>query len=223
MRDYLDRVATGDGEFLDVLPYLGLIRLPAAATSPIVGGDDDDDEAAEICYGILAEKLDQPVLPRADLVVLARGGRCWCRRMNAITWRFQNRTAAPRGRDPLASLDIDPLRPLNNLLWGYIQDEQHRLTTRPARLRVRPPVRPGARGQAGAAGARRRLPLAVHRGVPQPARRCAAVFYTQDDDTTVIADGFRRAQRAQGDAPAAHRRARTTSTATCPGRRGTRC
>ena len=24
-------------------------------------------------------------------------------------------------RDPLANLEIDPLRPLNNLLWGYIQ------------------------------------------------------------------------------------------------------
>ena len=29
---------------------------------------------------------------------------------------------------PLADLEIDPLRPLNNLFWGYIQDEQHRLS-----------------------------------------------------------------------------------------------
>ena len=29
MREYLVQVAAGDGDFLDVLPYLGLIRLPA--------------------------------------------------------------------------------------------------------------------------------------------------------------------------------------------------
>jgi hypothetical protein len=37
--------------------------------------------------------------------------------MNAIRMRLQNR----RGRidrDPLANLEIDPLRPLNNLLWA---------------------------------------------------------------------------------------------------------
>src|SRR5688572_5821418 len=47
--------------------------------------------------------------------------------MNAICMRFQNRRG-PLERDPLADLEIDPLRPLNNLLWGYIQDEYNRLT-----------------------------------------------------------------------------------------------
>ena len=46
--------------------------------------------------------------------------------MNAISLRFQNRRA--RNGDPLANMELSPLRPLNNLLWGYIQDEQHRLT-----------------------------------------------------------------------------------------------
>src|SRR4030095_10531140 len=46
--------------------------------------------------------------------------------MNALSRRFQNiRTG---DRDPLANLELDPLRPLNNILWGYIQDTQHRLT-----------------------------------------------------------------------------------------------
>jgi len=46
--------------------------------------------------------------------------------MNAITLRFQN---VRRGtRDPLAELEIDPLRPLGAFLWGYIQDETHRLS-----------------------------------------------------------------------------------------------
>jgi hypothetical protein len=47
--------------------------------------------------------------------------------MRAIARRFQNKPSR-RGRDPLANLDLDPLRPLNNLVWGYIQDSANRLT-----------------------------------------------------------------------------------------------
>lgn len=46
---------------------------------------------------------------------------------NAISLRFQNKLN-PAIRNPLANLTVDPLRPLGNLLWGYVQDEQHRLT-----------------------------------------------------------------------------------------------
>jgi len=46
--------------------------------------------------------------------------------MNALARRFQN--IRNGDRDPLANLELDPLRPLNNILWGYIQDAQHRLT-----------------------------------------------------------------------------------------------
>ena len=69
MRDYLARVPGGEGEFLDVLPYLGLVRLQLRDV-PVV--DEDNDDAAQVCYGILAEKLTQPVLPRADPLLLAR-------------------------------------------------------------------------------------------------------------------------------------------------------
>ncbi|MFC3282951.1 hypothetical protein [Litchfieldella rifensis] len=49
--------------------------------------------------------------------------------INAITLRFQNRRVRPNGEpDPLANLALDPLRPLNNLLWGYLQDTHQRLT-----------------------------------------------------------------------------------------------
>ena len=47
--------------------------------------------------------------------------------MNAIALRFQN--VRSRGRkDPLAEMEISHLLPLNNILWGYIQDGQHHLT-----------------------------------------------------------------------------------------------
>ena len=47
--------------------------------------------------------------------------------LNAVTRRFQN-IRSPSSPDPLANLEVDPLRPLSNLLWSYTQDEQHRLT-----------------------------------------------------------------------------------------------
>ena len=49
--------------------------------------------------------------------------------INAVAQRFQNRHVGG-GRDPLANLEIDPLRPLNNMLWGYVQDELARLSVR---------------------------------------------------------------------------------------------
>jgi hypothetical protein len=47
--------------------------------------------------------------------------------LNALSLRFQNRRLA-EGRDPLAHLELSPLRPLGAIFWGYVQDEQHRLS-----------------------------------------------------------------------------------------------
>ena len=186
MRDYLERVATGSGEFLDVLPYLALIR--RQLRDVVVTGGDDEDDAAEVCYGIISERLAHPCF----LELLwsywhDEGGLV--QTLNAIAWRFQNRPAGPPGRDPLAGLEIDPLRPLSNLLWGWIQDTQHRLTvarrayeydheyglvlsTKPGR-----PVR--------GADSRSRFIESFHNLLV-----VCAEFYIRDDDTTVIADGF---------------------------------
>jgi len=46
--------------------------------------------------------------------------------LNVILARFQNRRLP--GRDPLARFDITPLLPLRNRLWGFAEDEMHRLT-----------------------------------------------------------------------------------------------
>jgi hypothetical protein len=108
--------------------------------------------------------------------------------LNNVAVRFQNR----RGRgahDPLAALDIDPLRPLNNLLWGYIQDEQHRLSVVRRAYeydhhygltlygRAVPQIRP--------ADSRSRFLEAFHNLLHR-----TAVFYKEDDDTTIKADPF---------------------------------
>src|SRR5215212_1427882 len=47
--------------------------------------------------------------------------------INAISLRFQNKRG-PGDRDVLANLETHPLRPVATLLWGYVQDEDHRLT-----------------------------------------------------------------------------------------------
>jgi hypothetical protein len=108
--------------------------------------------------------------------------------MNAICMRFQNRRG-PNDRDPLANLEIDPLRPLNNLLWGYIQDEYNRLTV-PRRayeydhhygLKIVGKAVPELRS----ADSRSKFIEAFHNLLYR-----TAGFYREDADTTVIADGF---------------------------------
>jgi hypothetical protein len=108
--------------------------------------------------------------------------------MNAICMRFQNRRG-PLERDPLANLELDPLRPLNNLLWGYIQDEYNRLTV-PRRayeydhhygLKLVGKAVPELRS----ADSRSKFIEAFHNLLHR-----TAAFYREDADTTVIADAF---------------------------------
>jgi len=163
------------------IPYFDLLRAKFTdlRTSP--------SDGSALSSFILEERLKHPCLieliwsywmEEAMLVQV----------LNAISLRFQNRRA--RGeREVLAHLDINPLRPLNNLLWGYIQDEQHRLSiTRRAheydhayglRLLGR------AVGELSPVDSRSQFLAAFHRLLHLTAR-----FYQQDDDTTVRADAF---------------------------------
>jgi hypothetical protein len=185
LRDYLTRISAGHGEFLDALPYLGLIRFKLGDVAVV--GSDDDDDAAEICHGILAEKLANPCFLELLWSYWQEEGHL-VQTMNAISWRFQNQISVPSGRDPLAGLDIDPLRPLNNLLWGYLQDQQHQLSTRRRAyeydhhygLALASMPGPPLRG----ADSRSRFIEAFHNLLS-----LCWEFYRQDDDATVIADG----------------------------------
>ncbi|HEY2291506.1 MAG TPA: hypothetical protein VGM86_12470 [Thermoanaerobaculia bacterium] len=107
--------------------------------------------------------------------------------VNAISLRFQNRI--PNDRNPLTQLELSPLRPLSNILWGYVQDEPFRLTVARRSYeyghqyglsligKAVPTMRP--------ADNRSKFLEAFHSLLRQ-----VAVFYKQDADTTVIADGF---------------------------------
>jgi hypothetical protein len=184
--DYLVQVlggAAGD----KTLPYLAVIRskLPdiAIKLSPL---DDVDANRVGQCTGILQDKLTNPCLLELIWSYWHEEGML-VQTMNAITRRFQNVRSSER--DPLANLEIDPLRPLNNVLWGFVQDEQHRLSV--VRRNYEYDHHYGLRleGRAvqrmRAADSRSRFIEAFHNLL-----RMAAVFFKQDDDTTVKADAF---------------------------------
>jgi hypothetical protein len=108
--------------------------------------------------------------------------------LNALCLRFQNRRG-PNAHDPLTNLRLDPLRPLNTLLWGYIQDEHNRLTV--ARRTYEYDHEYGLRlvGKAVAdlqpADSRSKFLEAFHNLLYVTSR-----FYKEADDTTVRADAF---------------------------------
>ena len=137
--------------------------------------------------GVLASRVQVPCLLELIWSYWHEEGML-VQSISAIARRFQN-IRAPGGRDPLAHLEIDPLRPLSNLLWGYIQDEQNLLTVKRRAYeydheyglalygKAVPPLR--------SADSRSKFLEAFHHLL----HRCSA-FYKEDNDTTVIADGF---------------------------------
>lgn len=183
---YLELTAGGPQGALPTLPYLALIRRKLKDVS-VVSKSDKVEGAAVACMEILMTKLTMPCFLELIWSYWHEEGML-VQTMNAITWRFQNRRG-PADRDPLALLEIDPLRSLNNFIWGYIQDEQHRLTVARRAYeydhhygvtllgKAVPPVR--------GADSRTRFLEAFHHLL-----FVCSVFLKEDDDTTVVADGF---------------------------------
>ena len=108
--------------------------------------------------------------------------------INAISLRFQNRRG-PLENDPLGHFETSPLRVLNNLTWGYIQDENHRLTV--LRRAHEYDHHYGlalygkAVGNLRTADSRSRFLEAYHNLI-----YLLTVFYKQADDTTFVPDAF---------------------------------
>ena len=147
----------------------------------------DDIEVSGNCYGILKSRVTGPLAmelwwsywhEEAGIV----------QSMNTILARFQNRRLRS-GPDPLMRFELDPLRPLNNLLWGWVQDELSRLTLRRRSLEYEHEygVRLIGRAVPDAAPVDRRSKFleAFHNLI-----YLTHIFYRQDDDTTVVADAF---------------------------------
>lgn len=164
-----------------VLPYLARVR------QNLNGVERAESPEQELCGKILESKFYSPCLLELIWSYWHEEGML-VQSINAICLRFQNRRRLT-GADPLANLAIDPLRPLSNLLWGYIQDEQHRLTV--ARrayeydseygLTLLGQAAPRARAAESRSGFLAAFHDLLHR---------ASVFYRDDDDTTITADAF---------------------------------
>ena len=107
--------------------------------------------------------------------------------MNSIALRFQNKRRSER--DPLARLEIDPLRPLNNLVWGYVQAEYKRLSVVRRAYEYDHHYGLTLQGKAvpalSTADSRSKFLETFHDLLAK-----AAAFYRADSDTTVIADAF---------------------------------
>ncbi|MBX3304987.1 MAG: hypothetical protein KF751_02930 [Nitrospira sp.] len=186
--DFEKYLETVDGT--TTLPYLAVIRrkLPDIPIKDLEFGEESLTESRlDNCFGILQEKLANPCFLELIWSYWHEEGML-VQTVNAISRRFQN-VRGPSLQDPLSNLEMDPLRPLNNLLWGYIQDEQHRLTV--ARRNYEYDHHYGLRleGQAvqqfRPVDTRSKFLEAFHHLL-----RLCTVFYKQDDDTTVKADAF---------------------------------
>ncbi len=182
------RGVAGDQEVpsLRGLPYFALIRR-ALSEVPIKSGDVIALGGGQPCYGIIPSRAFNPILLELiwsywyEEAGLVQG-------LNAITLRFQNKRAAGL-KNALSHMATDPLRPLNNLLWGYVEDESQRLSL-----------------------ARRSYEYAHHYGLPMQGKAVPTLepidnrrpflksfhtllhlcsrFYREADDATVVADGF---------------------------------
>lgn len=108
--------------------------------------------------------------------------------MNAVAQRFQN-VRGNGDRDPLANVEITPLRPLSNLLWGFVADEPNRLSVRRRAYEYVHQYGLTLFGKAAssinAADRRSKFLEAFHNLLFQ-----ASIFFKEDFQTTVIADGF---------------------------------
>lgn len=163
------------------LPYLrGILKA-------ILGSDEKEwKERLPYCEGVLMYRFTCPSMIELIWSYWHEEGML-AQTLSAITLRFQNRRGGQR--DPLAQLEIDPLRPLNNLLWGYIQDELHRLTVVRRAYEYDHHYGMTLHGKAvptlRSADSRSKFLEAFHNLL----HRCS-IFYREDADTTVISDGF---------------------------------
>ena len=179
--DYLEQLENEEGK---VLPYFKLIREKLSEV-PLKTGSELNSTA---CYGILKSRLQAP--PLMELIWSywhEEGGLM--QTMNAISLRFQNVRRQGPGPDPLANLNLDPLRPLSNLVWGFIEDERFRQTINRRNQEYKYEYGYSLKGRAV-----QDIPAAEHRSNFQRGfhslLRAAVEFYQQANFTTVIPDGF---------------------------------
>jgi hypothetical protein len=174
----------GEIQSPQVLPYLDIIRR-RLADLPVKKGMALG--VAPGSYGILRSRLASPILVELIWNYWIEQG-LMVQTINLVALRFQNVRRGP-GVDPLANLEIDPLRPLSNLLWGYLQDELNRLSVQRRAYEYAHGLGLQLVGKAipemHAADVRSQFLPAFH-----DLLRLAWTFFREDDDKTIAADAF---------------------------------
>lgn len=168
--------------------YLGGNRLPyiqRVLRTAFAGRADQGNNI--FCEGYLGARADCP--PMLELIwSYWHEEAMLVQTMNAISLRFQNRRSKGN-RDPLANLEIAPLYPLNNLLWGYIQDDLHRLSVPRRNYEYSHHYGLSLQGRAISdfrpADPRSRFLEGFHNLLYR-----TTLFYKQEDDVTYQADAF---------------------------------
>jgi hypothetical protein len=177
--DFLDRLTRDLTAYLGAngtLPYIDRIA------RGFLGGQE-----SPFCDANIPEKMLAPCLLELIWSYWHEEGML-VQAINTVSLRFQNKRG-PGEREPLANFEIHPLRPLTNILWGYIQDEDHRLTVARRAYEYEHHYGIGLIGKAAPRlrpADRRSKFLEAFHGLLQQ----AALFYERDANTTVIADGF---------------------------------
>jgi hypothetical protein len=172
----------------NTLPYLQIVYDQLGIPAPALANPTTENpEQVQKCREVLERKARQPCLIELiwsywhEEAMVAQA-------MAAITQRFQN-LRAPGPRDPLAALEIDPLRPLNHLLWQHTQSEPDRLSVLRRAHEYEHAYGFTLHGKAVAAlrpaDRRSKFLEAFHNLLYR-----AVQFFKEDDDTTRVADGF---------------------------------
>jgi hypothetical protein len=182
LEELRDQYLQNQGETFRGLPYIEEIidRLRD------VPRKDLRTVASPNCYGILRDRIFRPLMIELIWSYWMEQGMLH-QSLQALSLRFQNKLHP--GHEPLAHLELDPLRGVSNLLWGYIQDEGGRLSVQRRAyeyLHEYGLVLTGrAVPQLAPADNRPQFLQAFHDLIAT-----ALAFYQADDDTTVVTDGF---------------------------------
>lgn len=149
-------------------------------------GLGEENEVLPYCNGILRRRMTCPSMIELIWSYWHEQGMLM-QSMNTILKRFQNKRNGPD--DPLVNFELDPLRGLNNLLWGFLQDESNRLSVSRRAYEYDHHYGLTLIGKSverfHPADSRARFIEAFHTLLYR-----TMMFYREDDDATVIADGF---------------------------------
>jgi len=176
-----DTVASKLSAYLGTPPQLPYITRVVEAAFPELTG------RGLCCDRVVSCPINEPVLIELIWSYWHEEGML-AQTMNAINRRFQN-VRAPGERDPLAHFELDPLRRVGNLLWGQIQDEINLLSVKRRAYEYSHHYGLSLYGRAAGsmrpADNRSKFLEAFHNLL-----HLTSIFYKEDNDTTVIADGF---------------------------------